>query len=1500
MFRKCISLIVVITMLATALAAPGFATSREPLDHQEIQITDEEAAASEKEEGEDESIEIAAMADNGITNTARDIKIPIPDWKIWPSEGLTTSMGNIGVSDEIALNPATSTASWVDAKVPGTVLGNLVDTGYYDSLFSGKDVYFDDNLYRISDRDFERPWWYRTTFHLPADQVGKRILLTFEGISYSADVYVNGVEMENQNTNVPEEMLLNYNSNGTLGPNNGAPNETGTGANSIHYAWNATAAANQSRATMQNHKVLEAAGVEDTKYTDRDYDKYSKQFIGAYRTYELDITDLVTAGENMIAVKVQRPWYIRDLGWMWIDWITGPPDNNMGITGRTYVTTSNEVRMSNSFVSSKVSTELTRANLSLYIDLSEMAGKGDVTGTLVATVNNPDGTQLLKVSKTVTVPSGAYSKEYALTYREFPELMVVSPQLWWPHLSGDQPLYTVDWEFIINDITSHTTHQRFGIREVHAEITTSPIALGENTNLTTSNRAGRENELVLNSQMLQIYVNHRPIVAKGGGFGPNDLLWRQDDTRNRASIDYAKYMGYNMLRDEGKFDKELVSYMDEQGILLFMGWACCDRWQEPGRLNKGERFIAYESLYSLIRYFRQFASFVNMTNGSDEPPSMSAAGANGVSVEYGYFTVEANTRLFEHATLAPSGASYLGGTATNGVYTQKVGVSSGFHMNSSYDYQPPKFFFEARKGIFGFVSEGGGSGNSIPVIETIKELLPSDDPKEIWPYNVGQTSDDVNVRPRARQNWNMRAARGAFRYYDWGNFALDQHYGTSDTLEQYIMKSQVQQYDAQRANHEAVNLHKYSDVTGHVVWMYNNAWPMFFWNTYDNLMNPHGGTFGVRKGNQPVHIMYDVHNKEISVINNTQEVYPGATATAQIYDINGRVIASLSEKLNIQKDLASPVEDYGILGDTYVSRTPHRVGLQFDDYGDIVDKTYNYYGKITDVYGLSKMWNHNDIQEALIAPLTSVYFLRLEVKDASNKVISHNSYALSTKEDIIDPLATHYARPSIFQFADLTKLNELSPVDLDMSVSNDVSGGKVKQTVTITNSQDKNGNTIAYAVELKARINEKQLVAPVFYSDNLFTLFPGETRIITIEYDQNDAKFNGVATIEYTTYNNVCGAGVRTPDLPRADAALGKIGAGSSTVASIPQPVSNHPVGGRADGTVPSGANNPMARANYPIIPNVSNLTVGWAPTAGVANPWFYVDLGAVQDVDRISLRWVYLLRPNTLEVEVAVGNTAPAADSEAWKKVAEWDNPTGSSITDIVFDSTERARFVRIKPRGYIGTTLPHRGVQGTSGGVTSWTGTLGLAARTQHGFMSFEAYSFGQSVFLDIQDHVKVKVDDDAIYSGTDNVSDRLIWLDGNLVKLSFLSDGPGDFVVLRNGADISDKLDATDSIVLNDIIYDETISINFTETPMITSLRINSLSIATVARGGMYRFELSLNEGATSKSVTWTIADPSLGYVDHAGNVTIFDKTGNVRLTATDRFSGISHSITLRIAS
>ena len=106
-------------------------------------------------------------------------------------------------------------------------------------------------------------------------------------------------------------------------------------------------------------------------------------------------------------------------------------------------------------------------------------------------------------------------------------------------------------------------------------------------------------------------------------------------------------------------------------------------------------------------------------------------------------------------------------------------------------------------------------------------------------------------------------------------------------------------------------------------------------------------------------------------------------------------------------------------------------------------------------------------------------------------------------------------------------------------------------------------------------------------------------------------------------------------------------------------------------------------------------------------------------------------------------------------------------------------------------------------------------------------------------------------------------------------------------------------SDGIIRLEVEFTECMLLKAVEV-LITSIKTDALSITTIARYETRNFRVVLNAGVSDENIVWTIADPSLGYVDSDGNVTIFDKIGNVRLTATDPISGLSHSITLRIAS
>jgi hypothetical protein len=75
---------------------------------------------------------------------------------------------------------------WYAATVPGTVLQTLVDRGVYPDPYYGLD-----NL-AIPEKLARQEYWYRTSFTVPPEAIGKKLTLVFNGINYASDVWLNG------------------------------------------------------------------------------------------------------------------------------------------------------------------------------------------------------------------------------------------------------------------------------------------------------------------------------------------------------------------------------------------------------------------------------------------------------------------------------------------------------------------------------------------------------------------------------------------------------------------------------------------------------------------------------------------------------------------------------------------------------------------------------------------------------------------------------------------------------------------------------------------------------------------------------------------------------------------------------------------------------------------------------------------------------------------------------------------------------------------------------------------------------------------------------------------------------------------------------------------------------------------------------------------------------------------------------------------------------------
>lgn len=104
-------------------------------------------------------------------------------WKMLSSEKLE------GTDGKTISMPDYRADSWLEAIVPGTVMGSMAATGVIE------DPYFGRNMLKVDEAQFRHPWWFRTTFQLSPEDLGKQVSLRFNGINYRAELWVNGEQV---------------------------------------------------------------------------------------------------------------------------------------------------------------------------------------------------------------------------------------------------------------------------------------------------------------------------------------------------------------------------------------------------------------------------------------------------------------------------------------------------------------------------------------------------------------------------------------------------------------------------------------------------------------------------------------------------------------------------------------------------------------------------------------------------------------------------------------------------------------------------------------------------------------------------------------------------------------------------------------------------------------------------------------------------------------------------------------------------------------------------------------------------------------------------------------------------------------------------------------------------------------------------------------------------------------------------------------------------------
>jgi exo-1,4-beta-D-glucosaminidase len=590
------------------------------------------------------------------------------------------------------------------------------------------------------------------------------------------------------------------------------------------------------------------------------------QVVGMHTSHELDVSRWVNrGGANALAVKITPERALQDIDGVeladsWYDWINwnyigyqGPgknpangnsfvPDRNAGIWKPVYLKVSGTVVLGPSTVNSELPLPRTdSAKLTIYSSLHNTSAQ-PMRGVLQATISRP-GKPSVQIEQPVTLAPGE-QRDVNFTPDQFAQLTIRNPDLWWPYTLGQPDLYDLQLEFRQYNRPVDTSHLRFGIRSVgqFRDQDQQYPELGKGGNF-------------------YLKVNGKDFLVRGAAYTP-DLLYADDPNRDAAILGYAKDLGLNMIRLEGKFPGDHIAEMaDEMGIPLMYGWMCCNQWEKWSQWNDEDNRVAQDSLRSQITELRSHPSAFVWANGSDGRPP------DEVLAEYHAILSNLHWPNAIVDTVSSLAVDAAGERAWDGI-----------QMAGPYSWRPPSYWFAGRYAATRGSTAEQGDNEQIPPFASLKKFIP---PDKLWPINDAWYFH-AGSNPKNATLTSIRRA-------------IDRRYGLSSSAEEFTRKAQLADYESTRAQFEAFAAGGWDNHKMTIYWMLNNHWPSFFGHIFDYYLRPGGAYYGAKKGLRPLSVVFDSYatgnhdHANITVVNQTPREQTGLTVRVRAYDLQGRV-----------------------------------------------------------------------------------------------------------------------------------------------------------------------------------------------------------------------------------------------------------------------------------------------------------------------------------------------------------------------------------------------------------------------------------------------------------------------------------------------------------------------------------------------------------------------------------------------------------------------------------
>jgi mannosylglycoprotein endo-beta-mannosidase len=514
-------------------------------------------------------------------------------------------------------------------------------------------------------------------------------------------------------------------------------------------------------------------------------------------------------------------------GW---DWICPVRDRNTGIWDQVSIESTGVVDMRNPYIESRVpgkripGGKQDPAFVNTSVELVNVSEKV-VQGIAKAVLNGKE------ISQKVTLNPGE------IKTIQFKEIEIAGPLLWWPNGMGDQPLYTIQYAFNLqNGSVSDSEKVSFGIRET-----------------------GHYFDDQIKAQVFT--VNGQKVFIKGGNWIASDALLRLTRERYDAEVRMHAGMHMNMIRVWGgglTERPEFYDACDRYGILvwqdLWVSGDCNGEWFDPSKKESQARRKAYpddhalflESVTDQVKMLRNHPSLYLWCGGNETPPPADINKALEKEI-----LPQLDPKRF-----------YLDKSTSSRLMTNSKGGTG----DGPYGIQEPSYWFTERS--FPFNPETGNIG--IPNIEGLKKIIPGD---ELFPPES----------PRGTKSWLYH------KYLPLNNFPG--RYGKVKDIGDFCMKAQLVSYEQYRALQEGFNYKMWDWYTGMLIWKNQNPWTALRGFFYDYFLDYTGGYFGYQHGAEPVHIQFNLNDSMVCVLNQTASTLDHIAAYVQLFDIHGKIIS---------------------------------------------------------------------------------------------------------------------------------------------------------------------------------------------------------------------------------------------------------------------------------------------------------------------------------------------------------------------------------------------------------------------------------------------------------------------------------------------------------------------------------------------------------------------------------------------------------------------------------